>query len=157
MNRIVEKQKDTSGISEKQIKANARFSHLPGGSSGWRAAQKLLQLFSVRKIPFIFPNCVLDRCPSSMERSVVPVLEEHKRPVQCTDQPQQHIGQVHPDGIFQPLHTRITFRVLVNVHFREDSENGSPQYAGHPLVHAHHLYHMQWRAHKRIVSHPNAM
>ncbi len=42
-------------------------------------------------------------------------------------QPKQRINQIHPDGIFHPLHTLISLGSLLNIHVSKEAEEGDPE------------------------------
>lgn len=50
------------------------------------------------------------------------VLPEDKSAPCGSDEPQQHVGQQHPDRVLHPRDTSIAFSVLGDVHLAEDTE-----------------------------------
>lgn len=66
---------------------------------------------------------------SGSSRVQTPLIpkQEHDHANDSADEPQEHIDQVDPDGVFHSLDPAIALRVLVNVEFTEDTEDGCPE------------------------------
>jgi len=71
-------------------------------------------------------NLLSDRSPTGVEGSPTSKKEKPHCCEDCGDEPQQHIDQIDPHRVLHPCHARIAFRVLMNVQFAEDAEDGSP-------------------------------
>src|SRR3954468_11572399 len=57
----------------------------------------------------------LDLGSSGVQRPPPPDEEEHHGATHGSQEPQEHVDQIHPDGILHPLYAAIALRVLSNV------------------------------------------
>lgn len=57
-----------------------------------------------------------------MQRPASTEEEESDHPVNSRDEPQQHIDEINPDGVFHALDPAVSLRVLVDVHVAEEAE-----------------------------------
>ena len=72
-----------------------------------------------------------------MHRSPSTEEEEPNHAINRGDEPQEHINQIDPDGVFHPLDSTITFGVLMDIHFAEKTEEGDEE----DTIHHHHVSH----------------
>lgn len=65
-----------------------------------------------------------------MQRPSWPILEEQCGAEQGSDEPEQHIDEIDPDGVFHSLHGGVAggfARGDVDEEFAEDAEEGGPE------------------------------
>ena len=67
-----------------------------------------------------------------MQRPPPPKPKEQHRPRNRTDQPQQHIDQIHPHRILHPLNPRIPLWILTNIHLPKDPKQRKPKHTRIP-------------------------
>ena len=59
-----------------------------------------------------------------MQRFASTEEEEHDHSVNGRDEPEQHIDEIDPDSVLHPPDSAVAFRLLMNVHPGEKTEEG---------------------------------
>jgi len=81
-----------------------------------------------------FPPFHLDSRPARELGPRVAVPPEHERSNDRSDEPEEHVDEVDPDGVLEPRDVVIAVWVLMDVDRGEDAEDSRPQDAANGML-----------------------
>ena len=62
-------------------------------------------------------------CTSGVSSSCLPALPKHHRAIDCREEPEEHVGQQHPNRVLHAHDAFVSFGILRNEHLSEYAES----------------------------------